>query len=107
MIETAGCQDGRVWVGLQTVDLNRRKIFIQAFATWEKVVCISPTPPPPYPHTPTQTHTRALPTFKRLTEDENVEIRRSIALGFHEVRRKKGKGRGGGREMRWRKRGRK
>ena len=30
------------------------------------------------------------PTFKRLAEDENIRVRRSIASGFHEVRRREG-----------------
>lgn len=53
------------------------------------------------------------PTFKKLAEDENVRVRRSIASGFHEVRRREGEeegggeGKGGRREMRWNERGRK
>ena len=39
-------------------------------------------------------------TFKRLAEDENSKVRRTVASGFHEVRREGGMegGREGGRE---------
>lgn len=55
-----------------------------------------PSSLPTHPHR----HTQELsPTFKRLAEDENVKMRRSIALGFHEVRRREGKGRVDGDQM--------
>ena len=39
-------------------------------------------------------------TFKRLAEDENSKVRRTVASGFHEVRRERegGRGREGWRE---------
>ena len=66
-----------------------------------------PPPPPLLPLTPSQAmllftgsavfSSELSSTFKRLAEDENSKVRRTVASGFHEVRREGGREGGGGR----------
>ena len=67
-----------------------------------------PPPPPLLPLTPSQAmllftgsavfNSELSSTFKRLAEDENSKVRRTVASGFHEVRREREGGMDGGRK---------